>query len=82
MLFITYLAWEEGGTVWLLFVKLISALLKTGSKTFYHHLVLVLLILENIFGREGHIKGVLVQIKSILGFLGEYKRISSTNNQT
>ena len=82
MLFITYLAWEEGGTVWLLFVKLISALLKTGSKTSYHHLVLVLSILENIFGREGHIKGVLVQIKSILGFLEEYKRISSTNNQT
>ena len=71
---------EEGGTVWLLFVKLISALLKTGSKTSYHHLVLVSSILEN--GREGHIKGVLVQIKSILGFLEEYKRISFTNNQT
>ena len=30
MVFITYLAWEEGGTVWLLFVKLISALHKGG----------------------------------------------------
>ena len=82
MLFITYLAWEEGGTVWLLFVELISALLKTGSKNFYQNLVLVLSILEFFFGIEGHIKGVLVQIKSILGFIEEYKRISSTNNQT